>query len=415
MAMAAWRKGNGVAKGDSLTERSEGTGTKSKRSSFLVFLAIAAVALVPLMVMTVLVYYYMAVQKVSAREYVLNTARTAKLLVSSYMADRVRDNAAWAELETVKKALRDEDSRDPATVLLQQLVESYGTYELTVLVDANGLAVCSSSPQCAGMSFAEANEFKAAMEGKLSVGQAHHSEIVKELNPDSRGWTLCIAVPVKGTGNMSGVLMSYLKWRPLEDLVASIRVGMTGYAYILDAKRRVVVHPNRQLYRETVAGPKIKLPVLDRAVRTKSSHISYEFKNIKTKRIDTKLVGLAYLKPHGNLGWVVGAGANASELVRSSVMARVASLSAVMFVAVLIASGLAARMIVRSFSGSTEGMERSPDQARGADTVNVESTDPEPVSDPPNDVSARLDTLERNVKTLAKAMRALKVSQQNKS
>ena len=57
-----------------------------------------------------------------------------------------------------------------------------------------------------------------------------------------------MAVPVKVGGNVIGVLMSYMKWKPLEDLVASVKVAKTGYVWVISKDRKAIIHPDRKLY-----------------------------------------------------------------------------------------------------------------------------------------------------------------------
>lgn len=79
----------------------------------------------------------------------------------------------------------------------------------------------------------------------------------------------------------------------------------------------LIAHPSRVFYAEALAGLKVKLPGLAQAMKTGLPSYEYYFENVKTGRIDDKIVGLAYPGSYGNfqgLGWIVGAGAHSGDL-----------------------------------------------------------------------------------------------------
>lgn len=255
------------------------------------------------------------------RESMISISKSAAETINVYMNDRVSDNLAWSQLKIIKEALEVAEVREDATDTLQEFVKYYGTYEVIVLLDTQGRAVCSSWPGLVGTSFAGSAEFKKASGGKLTLGDVHFNKTVEKINPKSKGWTMAMAVPVKVGGNVIGVLMSYMKWKPLEDLVKAIRVAKTGYVYVVSGARKAIVHPNPQLYNETVSGPVIKLPLLDKAMKDRKGNITYDFKNVKTNKVDTKIVGLFYPKGYKNYpgqGWIIGAGADTSETITTA-------------------------------------------------------------------------------------------------
>ncbi len=169
-----------------------------------------------------------------------------------------------------------------------------------------------------GKDFSGDAAFKGAIEGKLTIIDAHASSVVASLDPKSKGWTAAIGVPVKVGDHVEGVLISYLKWSRIENLMAGINVGKTGYVYALNHQNQVVVHPRNEFYGIDLRDRRINLPGLGEAVKKHAGRYSYEFRNIKTGKTDTKLVGFADPRKYGNfpgLGWRVAAGANKSEVV----------------------------------------------------------------------------------------------------
>lgn len=297
-------------------------------------------------------------EETKTREAAQALAKSAADTLNIYMNDRVSDNLAWAQLKIIKEALEVAEVREDATDTMQEFVKFYGTYEVLILLDTQGRAVCSSWPGLIGTSFAETPGFKKAMKsGKLAFEDAHFNKTVAKINPKSyKGWTVGIAVPVKVGGNVIGVLMSYLKWDSIEAIRGSITVGKSGYVYVLNNKNQVIMHPGKHLYQEGVAGSVIKLPSLEAAVNKKEPVHTYEFKNVKTGKLDDKIVGLSYPTGFGSfpgLGWVVGAGADISETIttapalvrRSAYIFTAIGLLAILF-AIIVSRGIA-RPIVR--------------------------------------------------------------------
>lgn len=253
-----------------------------------------------------------------ARREMRTYAEAAGQTLNLYMAGRVGDMTLWAEQRLVKEALEVAEVREDASEALREVVQAYGAYEAIFLVDAKGVCVASSWPALVGNDFAELAAFKGAKAGKLSIIDMHKSPIVEKIDPPSQGNTLAIAQPVKVGGNVNGAIIGYLKWKPLEDLIAAIKIGRTGYIWVVSNKLQPIIHPSRDLYFADVAGPKINLPQLVEAIKKKDPDIVYEFRNVKTNKMDDKIVGIAYPGAYGSfpgLGWVLGAGADKSEVM----------------------------------------------------------------------------------------------------
>ncbi len=111
--------------------------------------------------------------------------------------------------------------------------------------------------------------------------------------------------------------MAYLKWTPVEKIISDIKIGTSGYIWVV-SKNKPIIHPSRDIYAHEVSGPKINLPHLTEAIKKKDPDIVYQFRNVKTNVIDNKIIGLAYpggLGQFPGLGWSLGAGADKSEIM----------------------------------------------------------------------------------------------------
>jgi len=283
----------------------------------------------------------------SARREMRGIAESTAQTLNVYMNDRVSDILVWSDLRIIKEALEVAEVREDASETLREFVKLYGAYQFIALVDMKGNCISSSWPALVGTDLSNQEGVKMARGGRLAVLDLQKSALVEKIDPKSRGWASDVAAPVKVGGNVAGVVYCALKWKPLEDLLAAVKVGQTGYVYAVTRKMQAMIHPNPGLYGELVAGPKINLPTLDAAMKKKDPDHSYQFTNVRTGKLDDKIVGLAYPGGYANfpgLGWVVGAGADRSEIsgyleviVRNNTIAAAIILVVVVIAAIIIA------------------------------------------------------------------------------
>lgn len=248
-------------------------------------------------------------------------ADSAAQTINVYMNDRVSDTMVWADSRLIKEAVEVAELREDASLYLREAVKLYGTYEAILLVDTRGSCVASSWPKAIGGNFSNEEAFTGAMTGKLSLHDFHLSPLVKEINEKSRGGTVVIGAPVTVGGKTVGAVLSYVKWAPIEQLVLGIKVADTGYVWVVNSKVQLIVHPRGPKdgwYLEPVDGPKINLPHLSAAIRSKQTWMRYSFLNAKTNKMDEKTSAWHYQTDYGHfksLGWVIGAGADRSEVM----------------------------------------------------------------------------------------------------
>ena len=256
-------------------------------------------------------------EKAAMRE-LQGAAVGAAMLLDLYMDARVTDMLVGSSTcRSLREALTSTEARPDANRALEDWLKISGAYEAILLLDKAGICLASAPAGLVNHDFSDDSAFKGAVKGKLTVSDAHKSDLLISLDPKSNGWTAAIAVPVRTEKGFEGVLLSYLKWSRLENLIMGLKVGQTGYAFVLDRDNRVIVHPDPHFYGVGLRDSRINLPELDDGVKRKAVHMSYSYKHPITGR-ETRLVGLAYSSGHRNfpgLGWTVGAGANESDIV----------------------------------------------------------------------------------------------------
>ncbi len=180
------------------------------------------------------------------------------------------------------------------------------------------MPVAASSPEVTSIDFSKSKVFAEAVSGKLALGGLEQNEIVRKLNKESDGWTFAIAAPVKVADKVSGVLIAYLRWKSLEDLITKKSIGKTGYVFIVDKFGRFILHPKRSLYGVELKGSQVKLEQLWEAVQERKTSSKYEFTAPEDKTPQWKTVGIAYPRSVGNLPdleWKVFATVPSSEIL----------------------------------------------------------------------------------------------------
>ena len=70
--------------------------------------------------------------------------------VDMALAQRVGDVSAWSGLETVKTAIEIGGGQAGGNSLFENLVKSYGTFDLILLVDRSGKCIAASAPGALG-------------------------------------------------------------------------------------------------------------------------------------------------------------------------------------------------------------------------------------------------------------------------
>ena len=241
-------------------------------------------------------------------------ARTAQSLEMT-LNDRVSNVITWTSVETFKGALAGGDV-EAANTLAQSVANSYG-FDLVTMTNAAGVCVVSSMRQAIGRQVSDQAWFKTAMGGSGFVGDFGNYPIVKELVPESRGFSLLVAMPVTIDNQVKGVMAGYLKWEVMNHIIESFGVGKTGYSYMVDAKDgTILVHVARTIVGKKVTDPDINLPqILSGVKKGERGMLIYEFANPETKKTAVRVVGFAHTKGYGNFSkeWAVCSGANYEE------------------------------------------------------------------------------------------------------
>lgn len=188
---------------------------------------------------------------------------------------------------------------------LSRVMQKIGTdYESILVVDRHGSVFADGSGgKHRGMSLAARKYFQTAKEGRVAISDPVKSKISgKPIAP--------VSAPIFESGRFVGAVVSVLKIDFLAEKITSIKVGKTGYPYVVDKEGLIVVHPNEKHILETnlarLAGME---DIMAKMLSGQTGTEDYEFEGIH------KIAGFA---PVELTGWSVGVTQPSEEFLASA-------------------------------------------------------------------------------------------------
>jgi methyl-accepting chemotaxis protein len=123
------------------------------------------------------------------------------------------------------------------------------TYELFFLTDDKGIVIGDTSEgKYRGTDLSGEEFFKKALEGEAVIGKVKASE---------KGSYVMFAGPLKSTDNQIGTIgtiVSGWKLNALSKWLGELKLGRTGFAFLVDNKGMIIVHPEKELMMKTNIG-----------------------------------------------------------------------------------------------------------------------------------------------------------------
>jgi methyl-accepting chemotaxis protein len=186
-----------------------------------------------------------------ARQDVNETARSIADLVQLALTQEIKLVKEIAiDHQTVETAVKvAKEGADNATIEIQALQQALANirsnvgenYETIVAFDLNGVVFADSfNGRDKGIKAADREYFKVAKQGKHYAGSVVKSKATgKPIAP--------LAVPIlTDEKEVIGVLAVMLKTDYLVERIKEVKVGTSGYAYMVDQNGIVIAHPNQE-------------------------------------------------------------------------------------------------------------------------------------------------------------------------
>ncbi len=299
------------------------------------------------------------------QENALNLARSLADMTDLVMREHIKA----AQAQAVGYAMRDgamavaQKGRDAAAAEIKHLdarlernMTTVGAeYEAMFVADAQGVIFADGvGGGYKGVNIADRDYFTAARNGNTVVGKAIRSRVTQQP-------VVVISAPIlSDNGSFVGIFAMVLKINYLADSVASIRVGETGYPFVVDADGDVLAHPNRDFVLElnlrTLAGMET---ITSRMLANQTGVENYVFRDIP------KIAGFA---PVPSTGWKIAVTQDLYEFTAVSRNIRNAVLLAMLGFTALTAGliFLFARRLTGSINRVVSGLSEGADQVTSA-------------------------------------------------
>lgn len=281
--------------------------------------------------------------------------------ITKDMADKVENAASeigeWldarrAELVmlSVAPVIR---SGNPEEILpfLANAAKANPIYDTICYADLNGAFINSGGGKG---SIADREYFRRAVQGQ---GQVVFSNPV--ISKSSGCVIVPVAVPVKGNGKVTGVVYGTIKLDSLEKKVLGIKVGQTGYTFVIQKDGLAIIHPDQDLamkanlLTDSKVSPAYKA-VGERMVKGEKGVAEYEWSG------ESKTVAFA---PVPGVSWFLAISVPTNEItgmVSSLTMISFLTIVVVLFIAGLIIAWYA-RRIARPIQTLEEAAKRIAD------------------------------------------------------
>lgn len=129
-----------------------------------------------------------------------------------------------------------------STAALQYTTDTYQTYQTLGIIDPSGTVVASNRLEDAGkLNLGDRPYFRDAMQGKTSISDA----IASRVNGKP---VFVVAAPIRSGGKIIGAIYGAIDLAKFTDeVIAPVKIGKTGYAFLVAQSGFVAAHPDRSL------------------------------------------------------------------------------------------------------------------------------------------------------------------------
>lgn len=222
--------------------------------------------------------------------------------INDWVTTRRLDVEKLVDYQDVQKATKYRGVHRKASDFFESYVSERAFYEEISLMDLAGDIVSSTNKDALeGANVSEKDFFKSALEETMTVSAVYKSAL-------SGRPVFRMTVPVYMNKTVSGVLTVVIdiSWI-YEAFIKPVRIGETGYAYLLDPGGLVIGHPDAKAVLELDAG---KLSFGRQLLSGSKGLARYDWQGIE------KLAGYHQVEA---TGWIVVGGADVRELLRDAI------------------------------------------------------------------------------------------------
>jgi len=231
-------------------------------------------------------------------------------------------------------------NKEAIAPFLANVAKAKTVYDSVGFASPDGAYVSSS--RTTG-SIGDRDYFKKALLGETSVSDP-------VISKSSGHMVTVVAIPVQADGKVIGVLYGAVDMASLTKKVLSVKVGQTGYSYVLQGDGLVIIHPNKDFAMKLNGAQDNSLPpglkaTNGRMVKGEAGVTRYEYSGID------KMVAFA---PVPGTKWSLAVTGPVAEV--TSAVSALTTISLITIVVVLILAALAIMVLTRRIVGPLRNM-----------------------------------------------------------
>ncbi|SIO38676.1 methyl-accepting chemotaxis protein [Halodesulfovibrio marinisediminis] len=224
--------------------------------------------------------------------------------ITAWVKDINQDLSMIASNDAVQKSLLSEglnySASVRATAMLQNMKKEYSYYEGVGIINKEGIATAYSDTTMVGkLNISTRGYFKKVMQGTPAISDAIKSKVTGKP-------VFVSATPIMNNGNAIGAIIGVVNLSSFsKSYISPIKMGKTGYAFLLAKSGYLCAHPDASLILKT------KLTDFDWGKKVASMDtgvVTYEWRG--TKKIVT-------FRKEPITGWRIGIGTNVDDIFSS--------------------------------------------------------------------------------------------------
>ncbi|MHC1685534.1 MAG: methyl-accepting chemotaxis protein [Clostridiaceae bacterium] len=197
---------------------------------------------IPMVLLGSVLYYNSSNQLQSSTEeqLVSNVNNTASIIQNEIDALKNYVKLASVNNSIVETTVSsNEDMKGETKEILKKLLsENANLLESMWVVGRDGKIIVNAESTSVNVDVSDRDYFKTAISGIDTISDVLISKTTNEA-------IVVVAVPLKSGDNIVGVLSAGIKFSTLSDYISKVKVGESGYGYMINRDGLIVYHPNK--------------------------------------------------------------------------------------------------------------------------------------------------------------------------
>lgn len=240
-------------------------------------------------------------------------AKDLALLAEEIVSQEMIYAESMSQAPVVTKAVSkvydsDTASADQQVQALQKFIvqvynKSHGRYESILITNQDGDVIADNSKTLLNSSLADREYFRHAKQGRTNLSEP----LLSKASGDP---IICLAVPLNtASGHFGGALVFLIKLNRLSNKITAVKIGETGYPFMVDKKGLMISHPSsKHLFKMNIAQTKGMEQIAKQMMALEAGVELYQLDGV------TKIAGFAPVK---STGWSIAVTQNEDEFLKA--------------------------------------------------------------------------------------------------